>query len=106
MKVTQVRNIDIYIYTVGTKDYIEKIDFQDIFITVVNWPFSELYGAFVWIMHYLDQSATSEQLIHVFLVAGCWVSVDFDSKYKILWGETRAHRVPIHEEEKKFNEST
>jgi len=28
--------------------------------------------------------------------------VDFDSKYKILWGETRAHRVPIHEEENKF----
>ena len=31
----------------------------------------------------------------------CWVSVDFDSKYKILWGETRAHRIPIHEEEEK-----
>jgi len=31
-----------------------------------------------------------------------WVSVDFDSKYKILWGETRAHGVPIHEEEKRF----
>jgi len=31
-----------------------------------------------------------------------WVSVDFDSKYKILRGETRAHGVPIHEEEKKF----
>ena len=28
--------------------------------------------------------------------------LDFDSKYKIVWGETRAHRVPIHEEEKKF----
>ena len=31
-----------------------------------------------------------------------WVSVDFDSKYKILWGETRAHGVPMHEEENKF----
>jgi len=41
-------------------------------------------------------------LNHVFLVVGCWVSVDFDSNYKIFWGETRAHRVPIHEEEKKF----
>jgi len=29
-----------------------------------------------------------------------WVSVDFDSKYKILWGETRDHGVPIHEEKK------
>jgi len=34
---------------------------------------------------------------------GCGVSgtVDFDSKYKIFWGETRAHGVPIHEEKKK-----
>ena len=31
-----------------------------------------------------------------------WVSVDFDSKYKILWGETRDHGVPIHERKKKF----
>jgi len=31
-----------------------------------------------------------------------WVSVDFISKYKILWGETRAHRVPFNEEETKF----
>ena len=29
-------------------------------------------------------------------------SVDFDSKYKILWGETKAHGVPIHESIKKF----
>jgi len=28
-----------------------------------------------------------------------WVSVDFDSNYKIFWGETRNHGVPIHEEE-------
>ena len=33
---------------------------------------------------------------------GVRVSVDFDSKYKILWCETRAHEVPIHEEEKNF----
>ena len=33
---------------------------------------------------------------------GVWVPVDFDSKYKVLWGETIAHGVPIHEEEKKF----
>ena len=52
-------------------------------------------------MHYLDQSSTNE-LNHASLVAGCWVSVDFDSNYKILWGETRANRVPIHEEDKKF----
>jgi len=30
-----------------------------------------------------------------------WVSVDLYSKYKILWGETRALGIPIHEEEKK-----
>jgi hypothetical protein len=31
------------------------------------------------------------------------VAVDFDSKYKILWGETtqtRDHEVPIHERKK------
>ena len=33
---------------------------------------------------------------------GVWVTEDFDSKYKILWGETRAHVEPIHEEEQKF----
>ena len=32
------------------------------------------------------------KLTHVFMVAGWWVTVDFDS-----WGETRAHGVPIHE---------
>ena len=31
---------------------------------------------------------------------GVWVSVDFDSKYKILWDETRDHGVPIHERKK------
>ena len=30
-----------------------------------------------------------------------WDIVDFDSKYKILRGETSAHGVPIHEKEKK-----
>jgi len=31
-----------------------------------------------------------------------WGTVEFYSKYKILKAETRAHGVPIHEEEKKF----
>jgi len=31
---------------------------------------------------------------------GVWVSVDFDSKYKILWGETRDNRVAIHDRKK------
>jgi len=52
-------------------------------------------------LHYFDQSATN-QLDNFFPDCGVWVSVDFDSKNKILWGETRAHGVPIHEEEKKF----
>ena len=29
------------------KDHIEKIDFQEIFIAVGNWPISEFDGAFV-----------------------------------------------------------
>ena len=33
---------------------------------------------------------------------GEWVSVDFDSKYKTVWGETRDHRIPILEEIKKL----
>ena len=37
---------------------------------------------------------------------GVWVSVDFDSKYKMLWGETRVHGVPMHEEEKKFKQES
>ena len=36
-----------------------------------------------------------------FLDCGVWVSEDFDSEYKILWGETRDHEVPIHERRKK-----
>ena len=56
--------------------------------------------AFVCIIRYFGQSAASK-LMHVFLVAGWWVTVDFDSKYKILWSKTRAHGVSIHEEEKK-----
>ena len=32
------------------KDHIEKIDFQEIFIAVVNWPISEFFWAFVCII--------------------------------------------------------
>ena len=35
-----------------TKDHIEKIDFQELIVAVVNWPNSELYGAFVSIICY------------------------------------------------------
>jgi len=38
----------------------------------------------------------------MFTGCGVWGNVDFDSKYKILWGETRAHDVLIHEERIKF----
>ena len=39
--------------------YKEKIDFQELIFAIVNWPNLELYGAFVCIMHYLEQSAKS-----------------------------------------------
>jgi len=60
-----------------------------------------LYGAFVCIYYtlYFGQSATGK-LVHVFIDVGWRVPVDFDSKYKTLWCETRAHGVPIHEEKK------
>ena len=35
------------------KDHIEKIDFQELIFAVVNWPNSELYGAFVCIICYI-----------------------------------------------------
>ena len=40
------------------------------------------------------------------MVAGWWVTVDFDSKYRILWGETRAHEVLINEKESLKQESS
>ena len=36
---------------------------------------------------------------------GVWVSVDLDSKYKIVCGETRDHRIPILEEIKKLKKN-
>ena len=39
------------------------------------------------------------------MVAQSWVTVDCDSKYKIVWGETRAHGVPIHEKNKVQNKN-
>ena len=39
--------------TVAAKDHIEKIDFQELIFAVVNWPNSELYGAFVCITCYI-----------------------------------------------------
>ena len=62
-----------------------------------------MYGASVCRMYYFDQSAINQLYLQCFPDYGVWVSVDFDSKYKILWGETRAHDVvPICEEEEKF----
>ena len=49
------------------------------YFSVVNWPNEELYEAFVCIIRYFGQSATSK-LMHVFMVAGWWVTVDFNSK--------------------------
>ena len=36
-----------------TKDHIEKIEFKELIFAVVNWPNSELYGAFVCITFYI-----------------------------------------------------
>ena len=79
------------------KDHIEKIDFQELIFAVVNWPNSKLYGASVCKMYCYKPAG------QCFPDCGLWVSVDFDSKCKILWGETRAHGVPIHEEEEEKN---
>ena len=51
-----------------------------------------LYNALFWPVWYKPAG-------QCFPDCGVWVSVDFLSKYKILWGETRAHGV-IHERKK------
>jgi len=43
----------------------------------------------------------TNQLANVFLIVRCGFFVDFESKYKIIWGETRAHGVPIREKNKR-----
>ena len=49
------------------------------------------------IMFHFGQSPTIK-LTYVFMVAGWWVGYhSFDSQCKILIGETRAHEVPIRE---------
>jgi len=75
------------------------MDFQELIFAVVNWPNSELYWTFVcqcyahWLVCYKPAGQSFPDF-------GVWVSVDFDSKYKIFWGETRDHGVPIHERRK------
>jgi hypothetical protein len=54
-----------------------------------------MYNALVWSVCYKPAGQS-------FPGRGVLDSVDFDSKYKILWGETRAHGVPIHKEKNKF----
>ena len=60
------------------------------------------YRAFVCITCYLGQSATYKPAGQSFPDFGVWVSVDFDLKYKILWGETRDHGGQLFMKEKKL----
>ena len=58
-----------------------------------------LYNALLWPVRYkLTESC--------FPGYGVWVTLDFDSKYKLLWSETRAHGVPIHEEKKRSKQES
>ena len=75
-----------------------KIDVQEIFFTVVNWPNSELCGLY----NTLPWLVCNKPAGQCFPGCGVWDVEDFDSKYNILLGETRIHGVPIHEERKKF----
>ena len=70
------------------------------FFAVIIWPNWELYGEFVCMICYFGQSATIK-LTHVFMVASWWVAIDFDSQYKVLWNETRAHPWGTYSWEKK-----
>ena len=53
-----------------------------------------LYNMLHWLVCYKPAG-------HSFPDFGVWVSVDFDSKYKIVWVESRDHRILILEEKKK-----
>ena len=71
-----------------SKDYERDKDDQGIFLLSSTGQIenctehlSVLYG------RYLSQSATIK-LMHVFLVEGWWVTIDFDSKYKISCGNS------------------
>ena len=75
-----------------SKDHIEKTDFQEISIAIVNWPISEFYGAFVCIIASLASLVQTSWPIFTWLRG----AVDVDSKYKIVWGETWANGVPTY----------
>ena len=64
-------------------------------MAIVNWPNTELYGAFVYITHKSGLSATYNPTGQCFPGCGVWGTVDFDSKYKCLRGETRNHGATI-----------
>ena len=76
------------------KDYSRGKDEQGNFLEN-----SEFYGGFICIIRLFGQShpfalhCTAIQLRHVIIIAGWWVTVDFDAKCRILWDETRAHGV-------------
>ena len=78
------KNTEIFICNFLTGPLtIEDIDVQEPFFAIVNWPISEMYSV---------ESATSAFLLQANWHLFSWLrgTEDFDSKYKILWGETRA----------------
>jgi len=60
-------------------------------------------GILLCMIRYFGQSTTII-LTHVFIISGWWVTVDFDSQYKILLGETRAQGVYLFWEKTKFKQ--
>ena len=76
------------------KDHIEKIDFQELisyFCCRQLAKFRMVWGICLYnMLHWLVCYKPAGQSFPEF---GVWVSVDFDSKYKIVCGETRDHRL-------------
>ena len=70
-------NVNQSFFQSAGKDYEKDIDAHGRFFAVVNWPNLELYGAFSLYDSYFGQSATIK-LMHVFMIAGWWVTVDFE----------------------------
>ena len=92
--------------SIPEKDYKRDKDEQGIFLLLSTGQIHNFMGHLsVENVRFVSLLQGSNKLAHVFMVAGWWVTVDFDSQCKIVLGETWAHRVPIREKIKFKNQN-
>ena len=75
----------------------KNIDVQELFLLSSTGQIEDCMG------HLLASLLHSNGYLHVFMVAGWWVTVDFDKKYKVIWVEVRISGVPIHVKNKNLH---